>query len=152
VSSIAATSGATGYPVTTSGAKIATIPAETAEAFLARLGERAPDPIELALGAFEDELTLIGVAAYGAVKANHGSLIVAVAPERRRLGIGSDLLQTLLADAARTGVRWFLVSYPSDAVAADALVRNCGLTTARRSVADCVTAVLDTTSSRSTSR
>ena len=149
MSSTAATCGAPRHPVTASGATLTAIPAETAEAFLARLGERAPEPLELALGAHEDDGTLIGVAAYGAVRANHGSLIVAVVPERRRLRVGSDLLQALLAAAARTGMGWFRVSYPSGAVAADALVRSCGLATARRSVADSVTAVLDATSSAS---
>src|SRR5687768_8725843 len=106
-------SGAHQHLATTSGARLAAVSSEVAEAFLARLGERGPDPIEVALGAHEDDGTLIGVAAFGAVRADHGSLIVAVVPERRRLRIGSDLLQALMADAARTGMHWFRVSYPT---------------------------------------
>jgi len=129
---------------TASGAKLAAIPADVAEAFLARLGEHGPASIEAALGAHEDSGTLIGVAAFGDVSADHGSFIVAVVPDRRRLKIGSDLLHALVADAARSGVRWFQVSYPAGAADADALARSCGLTIARRVGAGTVTAVLDT--------
>ena len=142
-----AVAGAHGQGATSSGAKCAAIPSDVAEAFLARLNEHGPDPIEVALGAHEDDGTLIGVAAFGAVRADHGSLIVAVVPERRRLKIGSDLLHELMASSARTGIRWFQVSYPTDAAATDALIRACGLTTARRVEAGTVTVVLDTTGS-----
>ena len=144
-------SGAHRHLATTSGARLAAISSEVAVAFLARLGERGPDPIELALGAHEDDGTLVGVAAFGAVRAAHGSLIVAVVPERRRLRIGSDLLQALMADAARTGMHWFKVSYPAGAPAADALTRGCGFTTARRVDGGAITAVLDTTATQSDS-
>jgi len=140
-----ASGGAHWHRPTASGATLAAIPSEVAEAFLARLGEHGPDSIEMALGAHEDDGTLMGVAAFGAVRGDHGSLIVAVVPERRRLNIGSDLLHALVAEAARTGIRWFQVSYPADAAAADALVRTCGLTAARRVDAGTITAVLDTT-------
>ena len=139
------TGGADRQRITASGAKVAPIDRDSARTFLARLGERGPEPIELALGAHEPEGTLIGVAAFGGVGVDHASLIVAVVPDRRRLGIASELLHALADEAARTGLRWFLVSYPASELAADALVRTCGLTTARRVVDGTVTAVLDTT-------
>jgi len=146
VSTTTGTTGqADGQRLTTSGAKVAAIDAETAQAFLGRLGEHGPKSIELALGAHETEGTLIGVAAFGDVGVDHAALIVAVVPERRRLGIGSDLIYALADDAVLTGLRWFQVSYLASDVAADALVRTCGLTSARRVVADTVAAVLDTT-------
>ena len=139
------TGGADRQRITASGAKVAPIGPDSAQTFLARLGERGPEFIELALGAHESEGTLIGVAAFGDVGVDHASLIVAVVPDRRRLGIASELLYALADEAALTGLRWFLVSYPVSELAADALVRTCGLTTARRVVDDTVTAVLDTT-------
>lgn len=143
--------GADRQRVTASGAKVAPISPETALPFLARLGVRGPELIELALGAHETEGPLIGVAAFGDVGVDHASLIVAVVPECRRLGIGSELLYALADDAVLTGLRWFLVSYPASEVAADALVRTSGLTSARRVVDGTVTAVLDTTGSPASS-
>ena len=139
------TGGADRQRITASGAKVAPIGPDSAQTLLARLGERGPESIELALGAHESEDTLIGVAAFGDVGVDHASLMVAVVPERRRLGIASELLYALADDAAVTGLRWFQVSYPVSELAADALVRTCGLTTARRVVDHTVTAVLDTT-------
>jgi GNAT superfamily N-acetyltransferase len=146
VSTTAGTTGGADRPrITASGAKVAPITADSAQAFLVRLGQRAPEFIELALGAHEPEGTLIGVAAFGDVGVDHASMIVAVVPDRRRLGVASELLYALADEAVLTGLRWFLVSYPVSELAADALVRTCGLTTARRVVDDTVTAVLDTT-------
>ena len=139
------TGGADRQRITASGAKVAPIDPDSARTFLARLGGCGPECIELALGAHESEGTLIGVAAFGDVGVDHASLIVAVVPDRRRLGIASELLYALADEAGRTGLRWFLVSYPASEMAADALVRTCGLTTARRAVDGIVTAVLDTT-------
>ena len=142
----AATTGAAQqYPATASGAKLTSVPAEAATALLARLGVPAPDSIECAIGAHQDDGTLIGVAALGAVRAANGSLVIAVVPERRRLKIGIDLLHAIVNDAARIGVRRFLVCYARGAVAADALLRSSGLITARRVVNGNVTAVLQTT-------
>ncbi len=140
------TGGAHRQRITASGAKVAPIGPDAAQTFLARLGQHGPERIELALGAHEAEGTLIGVAAFGDVGVGHASLIVAVVPDRRRLGIAGELLYALADEAALTGLRWFLVSYPVSELAADALVRMCGLSTARRVVDDTVNAVLDTTS------
>jgi GNAT superfamily N-acetyltransferase len=130
--------------ITTSGAKVEAVDPDSAQRFLARLERRGPELVELALGAHEPAGRLIGVAAFGDVGVDHASLVVAVVPDRRRLGIASELLYALADEAARTGLRWFLVSYPSSEMAGDALVRSCGLTSARRVVDGTVTAVLDT--------
>jgi GNAT superfamily N-acetyltransferase len=139
------TGGADRQRITASGAKVGPIDPDSAQRLLARLGARGPELIEVALGAHEPEGTLIGVAAFGDVGVDHAPLIVAVVPDRRRLGIARELLYALADEAALTGLRWFLVSYPLSDLAADALVRTCGLATARRVVDDTVTAVLDTT-------
>lgn len=134
--------GAHEHQATLSGAKITAIAADTAEAFLARIVVPAPEAIEVALGALQDDGTLIGVAVLGAVTAGRSSATVAVAPERRRMKIGSDLLHLLVAEATRRGVRRLRVSYRADAPAADALIRSSGLVAARRVVTGTVTAVL----------
>jgi hypothetical protein len=130
--------------VTASGAKVDSIRPEQATAFLTRLCEPSAEPIELALGAHEDDGTLIGVAAFGAVRRDHASLMVVVAPERRRLKVGTDLLHLLVVDAERSGIRWFEVTYPVGSAAADALVGTSARSSARRVVGDTVIAVLDT--------
>ena len=140
-----AAGGAHGHGATASGAKLAAIPSEVAEAFLARLGEHGPDSIELALGAHEDDGTLIGVAAFGAVRADHGSLIVAVVPERRRLKIGSDLLLRARGRRGANGHPVVPGVLSRRRGRCRRAARTCGLTTARRVDAGTVTAVLDTT-------
>jgi ribosomal protein S18 acetylase RimI-like enzyme len=72
-------------------------------------------------------------------------VMVAVAPERRRLHIGSDLLDTLADEARRRGLNHLRVSYRADATLTDAFVHGCGLTASRRVVNGVVTAVLATT-------
>ena len=128
---------------TTSGAKLAPISTDAAEAFLARVGQRGPETTEIALGALGDDMRLIGVAVLGAGgDSRSSSATVAVTPERRRLQIGSDLLHALLGAAARRGVRRVSATYPVGATGAEALVRSVGLPTARRVVNGQVTAVI----------
>lgn len=107
---------------------MASISPDAAETFLGRLDERSPDRVTCALGAFQDDGTLIGVAVLGAASSGRAWLSVAVAPDRRRLKIGSDLVHALAADAAQTGVRQFLTRHRGRASAVRGLARCAGLT------------------------
>ena len=116
---------------TTSGARIRPIHVDQADRFLRRIGVAAPDPLDFALGAHQDDATLIGVAALGITVKNRARAVVAVAPERRRLRVGTDLAHDLVTEAARLDIRNLWFRYPISA-AADALVRSIGLIAARR--------------------
>lgn len=129
--------------LTTSGAKIVSVSTDAAEAFLGRVGVRGPEEIWVALAALQDTGAMIGVAVLGASSADDGRVMVAVAPERRRLRVGSDLLHALAAEAEARAVTHLRLSYPADAAAAaDALLRGSGLATARSLVNGVVTSVL----------
>jgi GNAT superfamily N-acetyltransferase len=120
----------TGIPATASGAHIDDVDPGVAAAFLARLGERGPEPIATALGAFEDDGTLIGLAVFGTSTRERAWATVAVMPARRRLQVGTDLLGALLRQSATQGIRYLVCSHPVVAPAGD-LVRSMGLTAAR---------------------
>lgn len=144
------TSGALGrrHP-TRSGAKIVAVSTDAAEAFLGRVGVRGPEEIWVALAALQDTGAMIGIAVLGASAADDGRVMIAVAPERRRLRVGSDLLDALATEAEERGVESLRLSYPADAIAADALLRGSGLVTARTVVNGVVTSVLFLPSKRS---
>ncbi|MHB8246727.1 MAG: GNAT family N-acetyltransferase [Acidimicrobiales bacterium] len=127
---------------TVSGIRIGQLSAEAAEGFLAQAGVRIPLPIDAALGAFDDEETIIGVAAIGC-RANAGaSLTVAVAPAWRRRRVGSDLLRSIVAEAAARKINRVLLAYPESSVAAEALVHSSGLLAAQRRSGGEVTVLL----------
>lgn len=126
---------------TASGAKVASISIEAAEVFLGRLDEKGTAPIRSALGALQDDGLLIGVGVLGPEADQQAAAFVAVARERRRLRIGSDLLSALLAEAANQGLRRLHVTYDGSA-APDRLIRGSGAVTARRVVGRVVTAVI----------
>ena len=125
---------------TASGAKIVAISIEAAEGFLARLDESRTGPIASALGALQDDGLLVGVGVLGEGD-RQATAFVAVARERRRLNIGSDLLSALLAEASNRGLRRLHVTYDGSA-APDGLIRASGAVTARRVVRGVVTALL----------
>jgi hypothetical protein len=118
-------------PVTTSGAHLECIGPELAAGFLARLYEPAPESINVALGAFEDNGKLIGVAVLGASTLLRATATVAISPDRRRLKVGSDLLCALLRQAHDDGVRYLVFSHPA-AGPLEELVRSLGLAMTRR--------------------
>lgn len=126
---------------TASGAKIMAISVEAAEGFLGRLDEPRAGPIASALGALQDDGLLIGVGILGPAADQQAAAYVAVARERRRLRIGSELLSVLLAEAGTQGLRRLHVTYDGSA-APDGLIRGSGAVTARRVVGGVVTAVL----------
>ena len=127
--------------VTASGAKVVPVSVEAAEGFLARLDQRGAGPIASALGALQDDGFLMGVGLLGAEADHQAPAFVAVARERRRLKIGSDLLSALLDEASSRGLRRLRVTYEGSA-AADGLLRGSGAVTARRVTGGVVTAVL----------
>ena len=136
--------GAELHRVTSSGAKIAPVSVEAAEAFLARVGERGPDEIWIALAALKDDESMIGIAVLGASVSDEGRAMVAISPEYRRLQIGTDLLHALGEDAHARGLRFMRIGYRADATTVDALVRSSGLMASREVANGLVTAVLFT--------
>ncbi len=127
---------------TTSGTTIATISREAANSFLARFDQLRTLPPTVALGAFEEGHTLIGVATLTGRTDASATLVVVVDPARRKLKIGSDLLHSAVARASSAGLRRLIVTYACDAVGADALFRSLSLLSARRQAQGTVTTVL----------
>ena len=86
----------------------------------------------VAWGAFEDASTLIGAAAVARVSGASFWAHVTVAPERRRLGIGAELLDIAIREASEGGGRRLIGSYPACAIEPRALVEAQPLSVARR--------------------
>jgi hypothetical protein len=83
---------------TLSGAQVREVAESDARAFLSR--HSAPlthQPIRLALGAFEDNGSLVGVLAITGPPDCVATIHLAIVPERRRLKLGTDLLHTVAA-------------------------------------------------------
>ena len=91
---------------TLSGAHIRPLPEPDAKAFLDRNGAPMLQPIRIALGAFEDNGDLVGVLAVTGSPPAVGTVHLAITPERRRLRLATDLVQTLAAD--HLGPGWHL--------------------------------------------
>jgi GNAT superfamily N-acetyltransferase len=127
---------------TASGARIGPVSSDAATAFLERLGERGLVETWAAFAASPDDGPMIGVAVLGASYFDDGRVMVAVAPAWRRLNVGRDLLDVLALEAGRRKLRKLRVSYPADALVADAFVRACGLESIRQVAAGTRTAVL----------
>jgi GNAT superfamily N-acetyltransferase len=130
-------------PVTTpSGATVTTISRETATRVLARFDQPTTPPPILARGAFEEGRTRIGAATLTGRTDPSATLVIIVDPARRKLKIGSDLLQAPVTQAAAAALRRFVVTYASSsAAAADALFRSSPLVSARRQAQGRVTTV-----------
>jgi hypothetical protein len=91
-----------GHPAlkTLSGAHIGPLPSDRAQLLLRRFGLPSPYRLPLALGAYDDDGLAIGVLATGRRTAGRTSVWLAVTPERRRLKVATDLLDTLLVEHA----------------------------------------------------
>jgi hypothetical protein len=85
---------------TLSGAHVGPLPSDAALFLLGRLGLPAPDRPSLTLGAYDDNGHAIGVLATGPLAVSRTNVWLAVTPECRRLGVATDLLDTLLVDHA----------------------------------------------------
>jgi len=119
---------------TESGAKIASISPGLAGAFLERhrvAGFPAAGNCQ-AWGAFDDSPSLIAVGALGAIAPPRGWAWIAVAPERRRLRVGSELMALLASAAAARGLRYLSCQHRSNDPAFDDFVRSLGRTVGRR--------------------
>ena len=87
---------------------------ESADVLLARVGYPAPAPGDVVLVAEVDGATagvlvgvLDGVGPCAPVPPPHGYVLaVAVAPGRRRRGVGRVLLDRFVAEARSSGIRW----------------------------------------------
>ncbi len=121
-------------PVTLSGARIEVIPIDVARAFLAQSKEKEETPgfSVRAWGAYEHSEALIGVAVLAISTSLRGHFFVAVVPARRKLGVGGELLQTLVGEATQRGVRTLTCTHAAADPAVERLVTSLGLKAARR--------------------
>lgn len=85
-----------------------------------------------AWGAFEDGTTLIGAAVLACVSRATFWAQVVVAPARRRLGIGGELLSVAIGQASESGGQRLTGSYPSCALEPRLLVESQSVSVARR--------------------
>ena len=87
---------------TLSGVHIRELTDTVTRQFLQRRSAHAPHSIRLGLGAFEDNGALVGVLAVTGSADGVSIVHVAVSAERRRLKIGTDLVQALAAGHLHT--------------------------------------------------
>lgn len=127
---------------TASGAKIEAVSPEAAEAFLARVEQRPPGDVDAALAALQDDGSMIGIAVLSLGLGGRVHGVVAVAPDRRRLQVGSDLLHALVIAAANRGHSRLHGSYRVGDRASDALVRSAGMGATVRMLHGIVTVML----------
>lgn len=85
-----------------------------------------------AWGAFEDDATLIGAAALARVSGGTFWAQIVVAPQRRWLGIGGELLDIAIHGASQARGRRLIGSHPSCATEPRGLVDSQPLSVARR--------------------
>jgi len=119
---------------TLSGARIESIALGAARAFLAQVGEKGEIAGSFvgAWGAFEHPEAPIGVAVLAISKSPRGCFWVAVVSARRNLGVGGELLQNLVVEAAQRGIRTLRCTHGAADIAPQRLVRSLGLKVARR--------------------
>ena len=86
-------------------------------------------------GAFEGTGPMVGIGILGVVRGTRSWAWIGVAPERRRLGVGSELLGVIVATATGEGLSYLTCRHPAGEAAPERLARALGLTVARR-VAD----------------
>jgi GNAT superfamily N-acetyltransferase len=104
-----------------------------AKSFLKRLDEmdHVPAVVEAAWGAFVD-VTLVGVSVLTLSRSLRGRAFVGVARDRRRLRVGTDLLELLLAEAEERDLTTMTCVHSAVDPEALLLVQSLGLTTACR--------------------
>jgi GNAT superfamily N-acetyltransferase len=121
-------------PPTLSGARIEPIRFSAARTFLQRLDGNAWNipTTGAAWGAFEHSEALIGVGVIATSRSSKARAFVVVAPERRRLGVGGELLQILVAHAQAMSLKTLACAHWADDPAPHQLVRSLALTAARR--------------------
>ena len=78
---------------------------------------------------------MVGIGILGAVRGPRSWAWIGVAPERRRLGVGSELLGVIVATATGEGLSYLAGRHPAGEAAPERLARALRLSAARR-VAD----------------
>ena len=117
-----------------SGARFKSIRAATAvELFERVIGAGHPSLVRGdAWGAFEDRTELIAACALARASDTVYRVQIVVVPERRRLGIGGEMVGLAIDEASRRGARMLVGSHPAGAVEARGLIESLGITSARR--------------------
>jgi GNAT superfamily N-acetyltransferase len=118
---------------TISGARIEPITVYAAKSFLKRLDQmdHTPAVVDAAWGAFADA-TLIGVSVLALSRSRKGRAFVGVVRDWRRLGVGTDLLGLLVAEAVARDLTTLTCVHAASDPGPRHLARAFGLTTARR--------------------
>ena len=94
------------------------------------------------LGVFADGATLIGVAVLSPSGPSQGQACVAVVPECRRLGVGSELADVLVHEVQERGLKTLTCTCASADPVPQQFVRSLQLTTARRVISNTAVMVL----------
>jgi GNAT superfamily N-acetyltransferase len=117
-----------------SGARITSLRPLVAMEFFTRVIGAADPALEggEAWGAFEDRTELIAACALAHVSKSTCRLQIAVLAERRRLGVGAELLHIAMAEASRHGASMLRGSHPAGATDAQVLIASLNVTCARR--------------------
>lgn len=116
---------------TISGARIEPITVYAANTFFKRLDEmdHPPAVVDAAWGAFADA-TLIGVSVLALSRSLKGRAFVGVVRDWRRLGVGTDLLGLLVAEAEEGDLTTLTCVHSASDPGAQRLVQSLGLTSA----------------------
>jgi len=125
------------YPSPTmsaSGARLKPVRSVAALAFFERFAAPVQDICRHAdaWGAFEDDATLIGAAALARLSGATFWAQIVVAPQRRWLGIGGELLDIAIHRASQAGGRRLIGSHSDRAIEPRRLVESQPLLVARR--------------------
>lgn len=102
-------------------------------------GRILPDPsptttIGTAIEAAALDRRVVAIAGFLQPQARYGELIVAVAPAWRRAGLGSVLLEAVVARAAERELRFLTLSHPPGDAGLEAVARRLSLVVVRRRV------------------
>lgn len=113
---------------TISGARIEPITVYAAKSFLKRLDEmdHTPAVVDAAWGAFADA-TLIGVGVFALSRSLKARAFVGVIRDWRHLGVGTDLLGLLVAEAEERNLTTLTCVYSASDPGAQRLVQSLGL-------------------------
>ena len=114
-----------------SGVRIEPITVYAAKTFLKRIDQmdHIPAVVDAAWGAFADA-TLIGVGVLALSRSLKARAFVGVARDRRRLGVGTDLLELLVAESEARDLTTLTCVHSASDPGAQHLVESLGLTTA----------------------
>jgi hypothetical protein len=98
---------------------------------LGRLALPAPQQVHLALGACDDEGQMVGLLAAGPLTATATGVWMAVTPDRRRLKIATDLLDTAIVDHRVWITAQLVFHHPARCPTAASFITSTGLPAVR---------------------